>query len=132
MSHLFDEILNGPARYTVRHHFSPLWTLVFVLGILLAEFVAAYLVGCLIVKAVQNIRSFIGWILRRFGVGKTSNPQTFLELTIPTDTTKSAFATEQLHILLRSLVTYNKTWERLAAYKKPYSLELYGTHDDGI
>jgi hypothetical protein len=110
-----SEIINGPARYSVRHHFSPLWTLAFVLGILLAEFVTIYLVGYLIVKAVQNIRSFTSWILRLFGIGKTDNPRTFLELTIPTDTTKSAFATEQLHILLRSLVTYNKTWERLAA-----------------
>jgi hypothetical protein len=132
MHHLINEILNGPARYSVRHHFSPLWTLAFVLGILLAEFVAVYLVGYLIVKAIQNTRPAVGWILRKCGVGRTDNPQTFLELTIPTDTTKSAFATEQLHILLRSLVTYNKTWERLAAYKKPYSLELYGTHDDGI
>jgi nucleoside-triphosphatase THEP1 len=129
---LLNEIINGPARYSVRHHFSPLWTLAFVLGILLAEFVTIYLVGYLIVKAVQNIRSFTSWILRLFGIGKTDNPRTFLELTIPTDTTKSAFATEQLHILLRSLVTYNKTWERLAAHKKPYSLELYGTHNDGI
>jgi len=129
---LLNEIINGPARYSVRHHFSPLWTLAFVLGILLAEFVTIYLVSCLIVKAVQNIRSFTSWILRLFGIGKTDNPRTFLELTIPTDTTKSAFATEQLHILLRSLVTYNKTWERLAAHKKPYSLELYGTHNDGI
>ena len=132
MHHLINEILNGPARYSVRHHFSPLWTLAFVLGILLAEFVAVYLIGYLIVKAIQNTRPAIGWILRKCGVGRTNNPQTFLELTIPTDTTKSAFATEQLHILLRSLVTYNKTWERLAAYKKPYSLELYGTHDNGI
>jgi len=132
MHHLLNEILNGPARYSVRHHFSPLWTLVFVLGILLAEFIAVYLIGYLIVKAIQSTRPFVGWILRRCGVGKINNPQTFLELTIPVDTTKSAFATEQLHILLRSLVTYNKTWERLAAYKKPYSLELYGTHDDGI
>ena len=132
MRSLLNEIINGPARYSVRHHFSPLWTLAFVLGILLAEFVTIYLVGYLIVKAVQNIRSFTSWILRLFGIGKTDNPRTFLELTIPTDTTKSAFATEQLHILLRSLVTYNKTWERLAAHKKPYSLELYGTHNDGI
>ena len=132
MHSLLNEIINGPARYSVRHHFSPLWTLAFVLGILLAEFVTIYLVGYLIVKAVQNIRSFTSWILRLFGIGKTDNPRTFLELTIPTDTTKSAFATEQLHILLRSLVTYNKTWERLAAHKKPYSLELYGTHNDGI
>ena len=132
MHHLLDEILNGPAHYTVRHHFSPLWTLVFVLGILLAEFIAVYLIGFLIYKVAQNTRPFIGWTLRRSGLGKANTPQTFLELTFPTDTTKSAFATEQLHILLRSLVTYNGTMDRLAAHKKPYSLELVGTHDDGI
>lgn len=132
MYHLLNEILNGPARYSVRHHFSSLWTLAFVVGVLVAEIIVVYLISYLIVKAVQNFHPFISWILRRCGVGKISDSQTFLELTIPVDTTKSAFATEQLHILMRSLVTYNKTWERLAAHKKPYSLELYGTHDDGI
>ena len=62
MHHLLDEILNGPARYSIRHHFSPLWTLAFVLGILLAEFVAVYLIGYLIVKAVQDMpRSLVGY-----------------------------------------------------------------------
>jgi hypothetical protein len=38
--------------------------------------------------------------LRRFGIGEKDIPQIFLELTFPTDTSKTAFATEQLHILL--------------------------------
>ncbi len=93
MHHILDALLNGPAHYSVRHHFSPLWTLVFVLGILLAEFIAVYLVGFLIFKVAQNIRPFIGWVLHRSGVNKDNAPKTFLELTFPADTTKSAFAT---------------------------------------
>lgn len=47
-------------------------------------------------------------------------------------TTKSAYATQQLHIIMRDLVTYRTTWERLAGRKRPYSLELVATRKDGI
>ncbi len=80
MHRLINEILNGPARYSVRHHFSPLWTLAFVLGILLAEFIAVYLIGYLIVKAIQNTRPAIGWVLRKCGVGRTDNPNRYHQI----------------------------------------------------
>lgn len=55
-----------------------------------------------------------------------------MQLIFPSDTTKSAYATEQLHILMRSMVKYHGFWDRLAARKQPYSLELVATKDDGI
>ena len=106
MYHLLDTILNGPVHYTVRHHFSSELTLVFVLGALPLELIAFYLIALSIFKVAQNIRPFTGLVLRRFGVGKQEMHATVLELTFPSYTSKSAFATEQLHILLRSVVKY--------------------------
>jgi hypothetical protein len=132
IQHFLDAVVNGPARYTVNHHFNNWQTLVFTLGVALAELVALYVVIYGIFTFFQNLPSLCSATLRGFGVGEKEMPQTFLELTFPADTTKSAFATEQLHILLRGLVKYYGFWDRLAARKKPYSLELVGTNDDGI
>ena len=132
MHQLLDSLLNGPARYTQEHHFDSWLALVFVISILLAEIVATYLLVRLLVILVRDIPAFTSWVLRKLGVGEKDIPQAFLELTFPADTTKSAFATEQLHILLRTLVKYRGFWNRAAARKKPYSLELVGTKDDGI
>jgi hypothetical protein len=132
MHQILNTILNGPAHYTQRHHLSPLMTLVVVLGCLIAELSVVWLVVLSVFKAVQNIRPSIGFLLRRCGVAKKDIPQTFLELTFPADTTKSAYATEQLHILLRGVVGYHGRLDRLAVHMLPYSLELVGTNDEGI
>ena len=109
-----------------------LLTLVVVIGALIGELILLYVVVYGIFTFFQNIPSLFSLLLRKCGVGEKEVPQTFLELTFPADTTKSAFATEQLHILLRGLVKYYGFWDRRAARKKPYSLELAGTNDDGI
>lgn len=132
MQHLLDTIINGPARYTQEHHLSDGWTLVVVIGALLLEFGVAYVLIFLIVKLVQYSRTLLSFALQRFGVGNHEIEQTFLQLTFPANTTKSAYATEQLHILMRSLVGYYGFWDRLAARKRPYSLELVATRDEGI
>lgn len=132
MHHLLDIILNGPAHYTVGHHFSPGSTLAFVLGALLAEIVSAWLLMLLTFKIAQNARPIIGLVLRHFGVGKKETANVFLELTFPADTTKSAYATEQLHILLHHHQASPNIWHRVAAYKLLHSLELYSTNDTGI
>jgi hypothetical protein len=59
-------------------------------------------------------------------------PDTFLELAFPADTSKSAYATEQLHILLRSQVRYRSFLAKLAGYKQCYSLELVSSKNEGI
>lgn len=132
MQYFIDTLINGPARYTQEHHLSPAWTLIVIFGALLIEVGAVYLLGFLIIKAVQYWRTFFSYVLRRFGVGKGDVEYAFLQLTFPSDTTKSAYATEQLHILMRSMVRYPKFWPRVAARKQPYSLELVATRDDGI
>lgn len=132
MQQLIDTLINGPARYTQEHHLSDGMTLLVVLGALFIEFGLAYLLISLIIKLFQYSRTFFSLFLQRIGVGKRDIEYTFLQLTFPADTTKSAYATEQLHILMRSMVKYPKFWPRIAARKQPYSLELVATRDDGI
>ncbi len=132
MQQFIDTLINGPARYTQEHHFSSGWALVFVLGALAVEVGAAYFLILLTIKFVQYSRTFFSLFLQRIGIGKHEIEYTFLQLTFPSDTTKSAYATEQLHILMRSMVKYRGFWDRLAARKQPYSLELVATRDDGI
>ena len=132
VQHFLDSALNGPARYTQSHNFGPWLALVFVLGILLAEFISVYLIALALFAFFRNLPALFSALLRRLGVGEKDIPQTFLEMTFPANTTKSAFATEQLHILLQGLVKYYGLWDKSAARKKPYSYELVGTNDGGI
>jgi hypothetical protein len=132
MKQFIDTLLNGPARYAQGHHLSDGMTLVVVIGALLIEFGAAYLLILLLIKFFQCSRTFFSFFLQRIGVGKQEIEHTFLQLTFPSDTTKSAYATEQLHILMRSMVKYRGFWDKMAARKQPYSLELVAARDDGI
>lgn len=132
VQHFLNSVINGPARYTQSHHFSPWLALVFVLGILFAEFIPVFLIGLALFTFLRNLPALYSAMLRRFGIGEKEAPYTFLELTIPADTSKSAFATEQLHILLQNTVLYYGLADKMAAHKKPYSLELVATNDDGI
>jgi len=132
MEKIIDTIINGPSRYTVEHHLSPTLTLVIVIGVLLLEFGVVYLILYLIFKLFQYARTFFSAFLRRIGVGNKHIEYTFLQLTFPSNTTKTAYATEQLHIIMQSMVKYYGFWDRLAAHKRPYSLELVATRDDGI
>ena len=132
MQNFLDIILNGPARYTVEHHLNPTLTLTVVIGALLIECSVAYVIALLAVKAMQQARVFTAFLLRRLGIGKREITYTFLRMTLPTDTSRSAYATEQLHIIMQGLVKYRGFWERLAGRKQPYSLELVATRDNGI
>lgn len=132
MHDFIDTLINGPARYTQEHQLSDGWTLAVIIGALLLEFGVAYILILLLIKLFQYSRTFFSLFLQRIGVGKRETEYTFLQLTFPADTTKSAYATEQLHILMRSMVRYPKFWPRMAARKQPYSLELVATRDNGI
>jgi len=56
-------------------------------------------------------------------------PKTFLELTFPSDTSKSAYATEQLYKLLHTL---SRRKSGIFAPKTSYSLEIVATRENGI
>jgi type IV secretory pathway TraG/TraD family ATPase VirD4 len=132
MEQIIDNIINGPAHYGIEHHFNTGWLTVFVLGALLIEFGIAYSLIYLTFKFFQYSRTFFSAFLRRIGVGNKHIESAFLQLTFPSSTTKSAYATEQLHIIMQSMVGYHGFWDRLAARKQPYSMELVATRDDGI
>ena len=132
MHHFLDTLINSPARYTQEHHLSPGMTLVVVIGALLAEFVLAYVILLAIVRFVQNIPLLMGYILRKCGVGGEEAPKVFLELTFPAQTGKSAFATEQLHILLRNQTVRRNFWEHLAAPKTTDAMEIVSTQGGGV
>jgi hypothetical protein len=132
MPHFLDTLLNGPSRWGEAHHFSTGWLAVFAIVVLLAELVTIYILLWGVFNFLRNTPSLFRLLLQKCGLGEKNVPQALLELVFPADTTKSAYATEQLHILLRGLVKYYGFWDRLAARKKPYSLELVGTNDDGI
>lgn len=55
-----------------------------------------------------------------------------LELTPPYDTSQSAFATEQLFIVLHSLARQKSGWEKFLQIKKTYSLEIVASKEDDI
>lgn len=132
MQQFIDTLINGPARYAQEHNFSSGWALAFVLVVFVIQCGAVYFLFLLTVKFFQYTRTFFSAFLRRVGIGKHGVEYVFLQLTFPFDTTKSAYATEQLHILMRSMVKYRGFWDRLAARKQPYSLELVATKDNGI
>lgn len=56
----------------------------------------------------------------------------FLELTFPSDTSKSAYATQQLYTLLHSLARQQSFVDRLLKNKKVFSLEIISTKNHGI
>lgn len=132
MQQFIDFLINGAAYHARDNNFSDGWTLAFVVGVFVLEVAAVALLVFLVVKLFHYARTLFSLLLQRFGVGEREIDYTFLQLTFPADTTKSAYATEQLHILLRSMVKYQSFWERMAARKQPYSLELVATRDEGI
>jgi hypothetical protein len=132
MQDFIDTLINGPARYTQANNLSDGWTLLVILGALLVEICLIIYLVRLLFFFVINIPSLVSFLLRLLGVAKRDVSYTFMQLTFPSDTSKSAYATEQLHILLRSLVGYRNIWERFAARKRPYSLEVVATKDEGI
>jgi hypothetical protein len=132
MEQIIDTIINGPTHYGVEHHFDAGWLTVFVIGALFVEIGIAYSLIYLVFKLFQYSRTFFSAFLRLIGIGNKHIEYIFLQLTFPSSTTKTAYATEQLHIIMQSMVKYYGFWDRLAAHKRPYSLELVATRDDGI
>ena len=132
MQQFIDTLFNGPSRYLMTQDLDPVTRGVLALIAIPLEILAGWSILFLLFKSFQYFRTFFSAFLRRIGVGKQNIEYTFLQLAFPSDTTKSAYATEQLHILLRSTVKYPRFWQRLAARKQPYSLELVATRDDGI
>lgn len=82
--------------------------------------------GVFVIAIIFLIRKFAWRIFSK------KEPLVFLELTFPSITGKSAYATEQLFSLLHSLAGQKKFIHRLLGFKKQYSLEIVAAREEGI
>lgn len=64
--------------------------------------------------------------------GNFDQSKTILELTFPSDNSKSSFATEQFYTLLHLLSRKLNWWQKIFRRKNVYSLEIVATKRDGI
>ncbi len=114
-------------------HLSTLW-----FGILLALGPVGLVIGLAVlilifVKLIKFvIAPLIFLLFGKLGVKPKHEEKTFLELTFPSDTTKSAFATEQLYVLLHTRARMTGGWQRFFKHKKVFSLEIVSSKDEGI
>lgn len=129
---ILDTLINGSAWYARDHGLSPAWTLILVVGVLFLEISIVYLLLRIIHFLAINSRTFLSWVLRKLGAAKETDEYICLQLTFPARTQKSAYATEQLYLLLKSMSQSRGFLETLAAPKKTYSLELASNMKDGI
>ncbi len=88
-----------------------------------------FLFGYLVVQLVSLLLWSIRYGLSRF---KKIPTKVFLELTFPSDTTKSAYATEELYRLLHTLSRQMSFWDSILQKKNEYSLEIVSTRNAGI
>ena len=108
-------------------HISPiLVTIIFLVGPILT-LVFFYFVIRLILSLT---RTLIPFVLVKFR--KRVNEKKFLELTFPSDTSKSSYATQELYTLLHTLARRKTFLEGLIGQKKQYSLEIVSTKNEGI
>jgi len=132
MTQLIQTILNTPAAYAAGHHLSPVWTIALIFLGYCIDTLAIFIATLILAKAAQYVRIFISHLLKRFGIEKEQPENVFLELTFPSDTTKSAFATEQLHILLHNQAKPHGLLDTFTKPKQRQSLKIVSTREEGI
>lgn len=113
-----DPATSHPFLITSVIIFWPVWIMI---GLTLLYFLT---------KALLSLfRTLTPLILSRF---LKEESKTFLELTFPSDTSKSAYATEQLYTLLHTLARQQSFFAGLLQEKKEYALEIVSTKQGGI
>ncbi len=117
-SPISDSVNAHPVLSSIFVMFWPLWL---ILGLLLLYF--------LIKASISFLQVIIPLIFARF---LPVQPKTFLELTFPSDTSKSAYATQQLYTLLHTLAKQKNFKERLLGRKNIFGLEIVSTKNQGI
>lgn len=126
---LYNTLTASTVPVTASHNVNPLvftslivfWPLWFILGLTFLYF---------LIKALLSlIRSIFPVIFSKF---IKIEPKTFLELTFPSDTSKSAYATEQLYNLLHTLGKQQSFSARVLKNKKICSLEIVSSKEQGI
>src|SRR3989338_11264088 len=114
-------------------HLSPLWFgILMILGPVGMVLILALIIF-IAIKLIKNvITPLLLLLLGRLGVKAKQEEKAFLELTFPSDTTKSAFATEQLYVLLHTRARMIGGWQSFLKQKKVFSLEIVSSRDGGI
>lgn len=97
----------------------PVWVLVFI-------------VACFyVIKTILNLIHLLAPNLFKKYI--PVEEKVFLEVTFPSDTSKSAYATSQLYTLLHTLSRRGRPFiQRFLGQKKTYSLEIVATKEQGI
>ncbi len=108
-------------------HLSPVLATVLILAGPILSMIFLYFAVKFIIYAVKV---FVPLVLSRFA--KKEEEKKFLELTFPADTSKSAYATEQLYTLLHTLARRRDGFLGLIGTKNEYSLEIVSTKNEGI
>ncbi len=129
---LLNDILNLPLHPIRADRLHNVLTLAVTVGWLCTLAAVAFFVLIGVILLLRNLAPLFSLALRKAGIGKLSPADTFLEITIPATTAKSAYATERLHVLLRNRGRGRSFTDRLAGQKRRYSSELVGTNDAGI
>lgn len=126
---LYFSLIKTPVVIAASHHFSPLVALV------LIEFYPLLLLAIVILFIIFLIQFFnaLKLLLESFLAGVLpQEEQTYLELIFPSQTAKSALATEQLYKLLHTRGRQTGFWHSFIKQKKTYSLEIVSSRDQGI
>ena len=84
----------------------------------------------LIILIIWTVRNIVPFVLSR--LVKPDHQKKILQLTFPADTSKSAFATEQLYTLLHTLSRQLSFWDSVVQRKNEFSLEIVSTKKEGI
>lgn len=114
-------------------HLNPLWFGILMILGPLGMVISLAIFIFLVIKVIQNIiLPLTRLLLGKSGLKTKQEEKTFLELTFPSDTTKSAFATEQLYVLLHTRARMISGWQSFLKQKRVFSLEIVSSKDEGI
>ncbi|MEO6761570.1 MAG: DUF87 domain-containing protein [Candidatus Saccharimonadales bacterium] len=132
MQHFINNLLNLPVDSIESYHLNSFWTLVVGLVWLYLVAVVVLLICLFGLIIIRGIPQLIAAVCQKLDSDKQLPPLVFLELVFPSDMSKSAYATEQLYVLLRGQGKPSNLLSKLAGSKKLYSQELVSTMNDGI
>lgn len=108
-------------------NFSPIG---FTLFLIFAPFIGVLSAFIVFKLILWMLKAFFPYFWKR--LHDTPQPNVFLEITVPSDTNKSAFATQQLYLLLHRVARSKGIFAHLRRQKKSLSLEIVASKEKGI
>ena len=130
--HFLNFILNLPVHPIKSVHASNLLTLAMALGWLYLVMVAILLIGLIGLLFVRRLPALLACYYQKLRRRELGPRLVFLELAFPWDLNKSAYATEQLYVVIKGQYRYLSFLDKLVGHRKYYSLELVGSSAEGI